>query len=435
MSFIFDPRDLIHKPFIDCPKCGSASTFGVLSIYDHSYVRRCKNRNCWYDQGFPLPPLEKKVLYLDQFALSNMMKSLNPKAKSHGKDNLNAFWRELFERVDRLCKLQVLVCPRSEFHSDESLLSPFYDALKRIYELLSGGISFQDKHYIECLHYGEAAKQWVRGVSPPSVQIDRRKVLHGDLTGWHDRLIISVNMTYQDDWLQDIRTHRQRGHAGMASLYEYWRTEKKTFAEVFQNECKEFGITLARLYREYLQTIVDASEGNLPDDPRKLLAPPYVHLVEYIRDVLLGCGVPQADTLRKTFEFFLSPDIQHVPHMRIAGMLNAALARRVVAGMRKPPNEGMMTDLTAISTLMPYCDAMLVDKEFASLLAENPLVDALNYGTKVFSTSSRQALLDYLTELEVGISPEHRKLVEEVYGDDWGTPFTTLYTYKDDDQT
>lgn len=428
MTFVFDPRELIHKPYIDCPKCGSTATFGVLSIYDHSYIRRCKN--CWHDQGFPLPPLQKKVLYLDQFALSNMMKSLNPKAKSHGKDNLDSFWRELFERVDRLSKLQVLVCPRSEFHSDESLLSPFYEALKRMYELLSGGVSFEDKHHIECMQFGDAAKQWVQGVSPPKVQLDRKKVLHGgDLTGWHDRLIISVKMTYLDEWIQDIRTHRQRFHAGMAGLYEYWRTEKKTFAEVFQNECKEFGTTLVGLYRDYLQTVVDAYEGNLPADPHKLIAAPYVHLVEYVRDVLRRCGVPEADTLKKTLEFFLSPDIQHIPHMRIAGMLNAALARRVVAGMKKPPNEGMMTDLTAISTLMPYCDAMLVDKEFASLLAENPLVEELNYGTKVFSTSSRQALLDYLAELEAQISPEHRRLVGEVYGPDWPTPFTTLYTY------
>jgi len=430
MTFVFNPRDLIHKPYIDCPKCGSKATFGVLSIFNHSYVRRCKN--CWHDQGFPLPPLQKKVLYLDQFALSNMMKSLNPKAKSHGRDNLNAFWRELFERVDRLNKLQVLVCPRSEFHSDESLLSPFYQELKRMYELLSGGISFQDKHHIECLQFGDAAKQWVQGVSPPNVQLDRRQVLHGDLSGWHDRLIISVNFKYKDEWVQDIRTQRQQVHAGMASLYEYWRTEKKTFTEVFRHECTEFGQTLVGLYREYLQTVVDACQGNLPDDPKKLLAPSYVHLVEYIRDVLRGCGVPEADTLRKAVQFFVSPDIQHVPHMRISGMLNAALARRVVAGMKKPPNEGMMTDLSATSTLMPYCDAMLVDKEFASLLAENPLVEELNFGTKVFSTSSRQALLDYLAELEAGISPEHKKLVEEVYGHDWGTPFTTLYTYDQD---
>jgi len=75
-------------------------------ICDRHYVRRCIK--CWFDQSFPLPALNKRIIYLDQFVISNMMKELDPSNK-----NTNGFYRSLFERLDRLSKLQLLVCPES----------------------------------------------------------------------------------------------------------------------------------------------------------------------------------------------------------------------------------------------------------------------------------------------------------------------------------
>lgn len=428
MTFVFNPRDLIHGPFVDCPKCRGDHTFGILMINHHNYVRRCKK--CWYDQSYSLPSLQKKVLYLDQFAISQMMKALNPHVNSHGKDALHAFWYELFERIDRLCKLQVLVCPTSEFHTDESLISPFNAPLKRMYELLAGGVAFISRHEIECAQLGEATKQWAEGVSPPVHGIQRRRVLRGDLTGWQDRLIISVEWSDPHDWIGGIRTHRQQVHQGLAGLFEYWRVEKKSFWEVFQDECRSYGPAIIDQYRAHLESVANAYEGRLPENMDDLLPTLSAQKVHYIREAMVHYGIPPAESLRKTIEFLTSPDIQHVAHVRIAGMLYASLARRVVAGMKKPPNEGLATDVIAISTLLPYCDAMLVDREFASILCEDALVKGLSFGTKVFSTKSRNDLLAYLDELEAAITPEHKALVREVYGPDWPTPFTSLYTYE-----
>lgn len=42
-------------------------------------MRRC--RDCWHKQDYHLPELRKKIIYLDQFVISNLMKlkSLQPK--------------------------------------------------------------------------------------------------------------------------------------------------------------------------------------------------------------------------------------------------------------------------------------------------------------------------------------------------------------------
>ena len=75
-----DPRNLISPPYRTCPKC-SHGNFGVFIISGARYTRRC--RDCWHTAEFPLPKLRKKIIYLDQFVISNLMKLKNPATPGH----------------------------------------------------------------------------------------------------------------------------------------------------------------------------------------------------------------------------------------------------------------------------------------------------------------------------------------------------------------
>lgn len=99
-------KEFVSAPYIKCPDCGS-DTFGVLMIGNHQYSRRCIT--CWYDGRFPLPKLKKKVIYLDQFVISNMMKQLDPDSSESKKGPHAKFFQDLFETLDRACKLQLLL--------------------------------------------------------------------------------------------------------------------------------------------------------------------------------------------------------------------------------------------------------------------------------------------------------------------------------------
>ncbi|MGA2855027.1 MAG: hypothetical protein ABSE90_12975 [Verrucomicrobiota bacterium] len=68
----FDLNGVASSSFEDCPFCGCKSTFGVLLVSGQRYTRKCGI--CGKSKRFDLPPLSKKIIYLDQFALSNMMK-------------------------------------------------------------------------------------------------------------------------------------------------------------------------------------------------------------------------------------------------------------------------------------------------------------------------------------------------------------------------
>jgi hypothetical protein len=170
----FDPRLFVSPPYITCPKCGKKA-FGVLTIASRHYSRRCKE--CLYPTSpepaavFTLPELHKRVIYIDQFAISEMMKSLNPKTKAHQKGALDDFWTALFERLDSLCKLQLAICPDSLYHMNESLLSPYYEPLKRMYELLSNGVTFYDKATIERFQIYDHAKNWILGTPERKVDL------------------------------------------------------------------------------------------------------------------------------------------------------------------------------------------------------------------------------------------------------------------------
>ena len=125
-----DPRDFIGGPYEDCPKCGQHE-FGVLNIHDNSYTRRCRSRSCWHTLTFGLPALKKKVIYLDQFVFSNIMKMLSAETRGHERAEAEPLWRELFESLDVLCRMQLVICPDSTEHHAESLISPFYEELAK----------------------------------------------------------------------------------------------------------------------------------------------------------------------------------------------------------------------------------------------------------------------------------------------------------------
>lgn len=121
----------VSPPYVTCPRCGS-ELFGRLWVQARSYVRKCDE--CRFTARYDLPEIRKTMIYLDQFAISGMMKALNPQDPRHEQARSEG-WLDLFEKLDRLSKLQLVVCPESPAHEVESLLyKPGFAELRRLYE-------------------------------------------------------------------------------------------------------------------------------------------------------------------------------------------------------------------------------------------------------------------------------------------------------------
>jgi len=235
----FDPRDLIRPPFAVCPACGK-DEFGVLSISRHSYTRRC--RECWETRTSPLPVLSKILLYLDQFAISNMMKAINPQTKAKT-DSMTSFWLDLFKRLDRLVKLQVLVCPDSPMQSDESSLPVYYKALKRMYEALSHGVSFAHPQTIKRFQVVQHAKWWIQGAEGDyQPTLEPRQVLSDPVDGWQERYILTVEFQIPPDSIDALRKHRNAVSEKVEELFSVWQKDVTgKFDDWYWKEIRAFG--------------------------------------------------------------------------------------------------------------------------------------------------------------------------------------------------
>lgn len=69
-----------------------------------AYFRRCGG--CFHSATFMLPALRKKILYLDQFAISNLVKALDPSTKGHARTVADPFWAKLFQTLEIAAKMQ-----------------------------------------------------------------------------------------------------------------------------------------------------------------------------------------------------------------------------------------------------------------------------------------------------------------------------------------
>lgn len=433
-KYTFDPRIFISPPYIKCPKC-SNDTFGVLSIHDNFYLRRCKN--CLYPRAneksirITLPALKKKVIYIDQMAISNMMKKLNPQTKASKKGDIDDFWLLLFNKLDYLSKLQLIICPDSEFHKEESLLSPFYKSLKRIYELFSHGVSFSSRDEIERDQIYQHINNWLKGEPEKKLELDINTIVRGNLNAWQDRLTISVDMEIDERLIDSFRKNREKICGSLSEVFARWQTEtNKDYNDWFNEEVEIFGTVVLEAHLNYLKKI---QQNQCLLNEESLLAfinpPPATILVGMIHRILKKNGIDDSEIIEKTDEYLHCQYIRDIPVIKISAMMYAAIARKAAAGQKKPPNQGMRNDIFIISGLLPYCDAMFIDNACYNYLNEYPLADEIDYNTKIFSQNCKGEFLEYLDDIESNASEDHLNKVYEVYGRDWAKPFNEIFKY------
>lgn len=418
----FDPRDLIMGPYLPCPKCGTEQ-FGVLSVRDVCCNRRC--RNCWHKAKFPLPDIRKKIIYIDQFAFSNIMKLLSPDVKGHERAASEPFWKELFETLGIVCHLQLVVCPDSKQHQYESLTSPFYKTLKRTYEHFSGGLSFHAPDDIMHQQITRIAQCWLKK-EPATFDFDSQQITHGKLHEWSDRIYVTVDGVLPG-LVGELRTARSDGHKGLQEVFKTWQQKKRSFKEQFEAEKATYTQTLAKVYLAQEKRIADAlSRRQIPSFNDLLPSQEYLTLqqVYFVFECSLGKG---QSTMIAAAEFLRSGAMNEAPFNVIAASMYASLAQKAASGQKRPPNQGTINDVNMVSALLPYCDAMFVDNECRALWQDIPRDFKLPYPCTLFSPNIGDEFLRYLKSIRDSASPEHLKIVSEIYGPDPLKPPKSIY--------
>jgi hypothetical protein len=419
-----DPRDFIMTPYLRCPSCG-AEEYGVLSVSDTRCERRC--RACWHTATVYLPEIKKRIVYVDQFAFSNIMKFLSPEVKGHQRVAGEPFWKELFEILGVVCHLQLVACPDSREHEHESLTSPFYTALKHTYEHFSVGVSFHDAETIRIRQIAKLARAWLRD-EPANFDFNAESISSGRLHEWSGRIFVTVDGVLPGT-VEELRTIRGRTHQGLQRIFEKWQRENKSFKEVLAAEKNGYGRELAQMYaedcRKWAQMAVMMIRDQMP--PLEAVLPSRAENLVANLQFIFQQETGEERRNAKLVEFFKSGAINEAPFNLIGAAMYASLAAKAAAGQRKLPNQGTVIDVNIVSTLLPYCDAMFVDNKCRALLQDIPNDCALPYACKVFSPNTGKDFVRYLTEIRDSVTPQHLKLIEEVYGPEPMKPQRGIY--------
>lgn len=348
----------------------------------------------------PLPGLSKKVVYLDQFAISEIykVKSGRRRPQSGGQ----AFWEEVTAGIDRAYLLQQVIFPGSNIHRDETIVAPFANDLALAHEMLSGDVSFTNYQDVELMQVFEYAEAYLRDRPVPSLSFDVDEVLRGCRNDWLPDMHITASMDYAA-FADGIRRERDETDASCMALWQRWIARKPTFDEVFAHEYNDFGNAKRGALRHAVE--------------QRSLFHPVMQEFKYLERLFEGSGVAKGDLASSVSAFWDWPENRNMPTHRISAYLFAGLSRRLVsAGQKKLPSKGMMNDIRAISTYGPYVDAMFIDKGCASLLSEEPLRSDVKMKAKIFSTTSGDAFLQYLKGLAAETPTDVKRYAEEIYG-------------------
>jgi hypothetical protein len=391
-------------------------------ICDRHYVRRCIN--CWFDRSFPLPALNKRIIYLDQFVISNMMKELDP-----GNTQAPGFYRALFERLDRLSKLQLVVCPDSPIQAHESVVDTRYEKIRTVFCQLSHGVSFRDPTTILHAQIMRAFNCWMSR-EPGLADVSRDFALTKNPDVWQDRYRIELNCSLPG-LAAELRTKRSVVTHRLREICKGWRDDVAfSFKETFDNELAGHAKQILDQFARYSAHFAAVQLGHAPFDDEVCFPPAAFMLVTRMVTKLAPTFPNMEECFARIREFFASEHFRTLSGARISALLWATIARDVNAGRNSDhfPKASMYNDIDAVALYSPFCDAMFVDKEISHFTRQKELQQELA-GTSLFFSlrkNEKADFLEYLRRIEAEAPSEHTQMVEKVYGPDWPTPFVDL---------
>lgn len=411
---MIDPNMFVQPPFLPCPECGERG-FGVLSIGSELITRRCTS--CQFKGRRALPSVTKKLVFLDQFAFSNMVRVAHPELHRAGPHS--EFYRRLMIALDRLVHLQAVVCPEVSTHEEESALDrriekPVSEAIRHF----SGRVRLVHRKSLEIMQTVGTATAWHEGQEFKFEQQHVRRVVLGNPHSWLPALDIVVNTLWSDEEVDVLRSIRRGTIRDWEAVFERWRQIPLSVMDRFREEAKGYGRSVLSLSARRSQSIIEMRAGQRPVDPAEIDSRRF-EPARCVVAALVAGGLSVEDAEKRTMEFFLSDAVLDIPFNRLSSMLYASLSKEIQDGRKGPTDHDLGTpaDFATISTSLPYCDAMFVDNKCAHYLSQGPLAaEVKKHGCRVFSLKTREEFLRYLAELEAVVPGEQRELAEEIYG-------------------
>ena len=393
---------LVTRILGDCPGCGGKNRFGNVSIRGDYVLRGCMS--CKYSTKVWLPEIRKKIIYLDQFFFSHAFK---------GRDQR---FVDTAQRIAQLAAMQLLVVPYSSIHEDETHQWRGYDGknkedLMEFIKATSRGHEFKPEYNVEQTQIIRAFQRFLAGGSP-EFQLEDHDAIKGDIHEWDDYFRIDVGRYIGDIELK--RKLKRQAVKGLVDIFESWRQSTNTFDQDVALEITAAGKGYIDSYLEFVVRISGGDYAAVFNSP----------VMSQVVQSMLHCipkETPPEEHLRQAARFFVSDHFTQIPREWLSARMYATQKDYVKHGAF--PNRenalqdlsGFFYDVTHVSTYAPYCDAFVMDKAMAHLVADKRVGLEERYGVEIFSLNNWDELYTWLDAIEAGMTEEHKAGLSAAY--------------------
>jgi len=176
-----------------------------------------------------------------------------------------------------------------------------------------------------------------------------------------------------------------------------------TFEEQLSVEMREAAKGYITAYIEFAARITSGDYNAMLDAPL---------ISEYVGSLLhMLPPEDEMERLKKISQFFGSDHFQEIPYLWLSARVYAVLKDMVKNGAyqnREEAKNRLNQDIKHVATYAPYCDAFFMDKVMAHIVADPRINLEARFGVKVFSVHNWEDFLRWLSDLETGMSQEHR---------------------------
>ncbi len=365
-----------------------------------------------------LPQIRKAIIYLDQNILSEIAKERQER------------WIELYQKLRLASYLQLLICPFSDIHQDETLVTDgqLGSQIKSLYRDLSSGCQFHSPFDIELAQLLIAIRKYL-GAESPQLS-DLNDIFKSDPHRWTLDDTVYADLPIRQEVIDQMRQRKVDFQSDLDAVANYWQTEaNQKFPEDVEREALAYGSLRVGHYRHVemkLKESLDAvrlaatrlavpiSNSGRFNPGAPIGRQPAVLLVHWLACEVLKVQPESSDPVAIVEDFFKSSETKNVPFNFITSRLWAGVAQ--CARMAKPrsPSTNDSNDISVIAHYAPYCDVMFVDRFFQSLVIQSNINIPKYFNTKFFSAKSLDGFMAYLDELIHNIPLAHRKALKAV---------------------
>lgn len=382
-----------------CPNCGVSGQYGNVNVGDNILNRGCNACGKWV--RIPLPEVTKQIIYLDQFFLSHAFRKQEQP------------FVEAAQRIRDLADRQLVVCPYSSVHTDETHLWR-HDQQAELYEFIkrtARGYKFSEAYEIKQGQMHRSFDAFRTGANF-AVSIDSDDALRDNVHRWDDYFWIDVGPILGD--MEALREGKMDAIAELVKLFPAWASSQNSFEQDISEEARGYGRSLLQ---QYMNMLADFQAGNLMSHLEAPLDTMYVESLLHFDREQLEAG----HRLERISEFFASPYFAKTPNIWISCGLFSMLRKLVRNGAFSNPQKarkklgGLFFDSECISVFGPYCDAFFMDRAMHRW-CEDPEAKLLApYKTKIFSADNWDEFHSFLDAVEAHADPSIRDALAWVY--------------------